>query len=149
MSKIIGITVGTTQNPEKITDGTLVIKEVTLPEITYDVLLETLKREKAIRFNTRGQDFTGSSTEVNLPRGEYLAFYNEASSYCLELTSAVAYSFNGFDLFDTGENTYTVSSPLRSAQGSIYNLFLSLGDIDKALDNIISIQESLIGGVTE
>jgi hypothetical protein len=125
------------------------IKNVTLQEISYMALLEQLKTFGAIRFNTGGQDFTGSSTDLNLPRGEYLAFYNGASSYCLELTSAIAYRFSEHDLFDTGEYTFSVSSPLWEAQTNISKVFRSLGDIDTALDNIIAIQNSYIGGVSE
>lgn len=125
------------------------IKKVTLEEVSYMALLEQLKTFGAIRFNTGGQDFTGSSTDLNLPRGEYLAFYNGSSSYCLELTSAIAYRFSGHDLFDTGEYTFSVSSPLWETQTNLSKLFRSLGDIDTALDNIIATQESYIGGVSE
>lgn len=109
-------------------------------------LLEQLKTFGAIRFDTGGKDFTGSSTDMNLQRGEYLAFYGKSSCYCLNLTFAIAYNFYGADLFDTGEYAFVVSSPLERVQTDIFNFRHSLGDIDKALDELHTYAQALVTG---
>ena len=88
-----------------------------------------MKTHKAIMFDTLTERFTGAETELNLPLGCYVAFYEHGQVACWHFNSGVIYTFYAFDLFDTGDYTFYVESPVVELQKSV-------GDIDTALDNI-------------
>lgn len=118
------------------------ITKVTLEKVTYLALLEAIRTYGAIMFDTLSEPFTGAETELNLPRGCYVAFYEHAQVACWHFDSGVLYRLVGYDRFDTGEYTFYVTSSFVELQNAV-------GDINTALDNIIAIQESYIGGAFE
>ena len=118
------------------------IRKVTLKEVTYNALLEAVLTYGAIMFDTFTERFTGAETELNLPLGCYVAFYKHGQVACWHLNSGVLYILVGYDLFDTGDYKFYVTS-------SFVELENKVGNIDTALDNIIAIQNSYIGGADE
>lgn len=110
-------------------------------------LLEQLKTFGAIRFSTGGKDFTGSSTNIDLPRGDYIAIKQAEGTACiLGLQDGYIYTFSGFELFDDGVYYFSVSCPLLSLQRFTSDIFHSLGDIDKALDELHTYAQTFITG---
>lgn len=172
MSKIIGVTVGTTQNPEKIAgvvdqaynpdspnaqSGKAVweatsaiirnyqqLSKEGLAQITYDELWRRAKIYGGLTFHTRGSAFTGAETELNLPAGAYVVYYNESydTAGCWHLGSGVLYELHAFDLFDNGEYMYYVTSPFVELQSAV-------GNIDAALDELHNYAQALISGGAE
>lgn len=115
------------------------ITKVNFEAVTYKALLEAVQTHKVIMFDTFTERFTGAETELNLPLGCYVAFYEHGQIACWHFDSGVLYRLVGYDLFDTGDYKFYVTS-------SFVELENKVGNIDTALDNIIAIQNSYIGG---
>lgn len=123
-------------------ENKLAITKVNFEEVTYEALWNAVKTHGAIMFDTLTESFTGAETELNLPLGCYVAFHEHGQAACWHFNSGVLYKLVGYDLFDTGDYTFYVTS-------SFVDLENKLGNIDAALDNIIAIQNSYIGGASE
>ena len=128
------------------------IRPITIPQYrdlwTYEDLREASNTYKNFAFHTRGYNFTGSNTEINLPQGQYVCFqaYGWGGIGCWNLRETKVYYVIFEPVYDNnGKETsckYLVSCKIDEIEATI-------GDIDTALDSIIALQESYIGGASE
>lgn len=127
-------------------EGKVQINYVELSEYTYDKLIEFARQNYIMSFNTRGWVFSGSSTGINLPNGGYLTIYDSANSTlsCWLLRTGELYIVK--EQGATQESNYF---PTYGVYCKTKELEANFGNIDTALDNIIAIQESLIGGASK
>ena len=119
------------------------------PDIyTYQALVEESKFNRHFAFHTRGNSFTGATTETNLPAGQYVCFQvpGWGGIGCWNLNEMKLYFVTYNEIYDENYNPIGYNCAVYCKTDEIE---ATIGDIDTALDSIIALQEGLIGGASE
>lgn len=119
------------------------------PDIyTYQALVEESKFNRHFAFHTRGNSFTGATTETNLPAGQYVCFQTPGwgGIGCWNLTEMKLYLVTYNEIYDENYNPIGYNCAVYCKTDEIE---ATIGDMETALDAIIALQEGLIGGASE